>query len=338
MNWYTVENILLSSKKNNIFIGGRIKMKKFYSLILFLLLWISYSWAASIGDISFSFCNSWSSSNLTDFVVEAGKKYPICLSFSNLSEENIPLSFSFVDGSITNDASQKKACSYNAVKYWKYFNFTGTSFLLEPWNSIIKTWFFDFPLGYSGEINWCLVYFVSSKSWKSSGSMFDVVVRKANFIDWRVVWEFNRNIVLSTWDFDYYIDSLHNSLVVRISIQNKWSASETIFLTWVLKNTLWYERNVIVSQDVSYLTSSIVDLKFSNIPFYKGKYVFELSGSSYISSNIDQSYIPEKFKNSLSFSFSKSIFVIPWKIIFSFLWIIFVLFLFRKIMKFVLKR
>lgn len=324
-------------QKNHIFIGGR-KMKKIYSLILLLLLWISYSWAASIGDISFSFCNSWSSSSLVDFVVEAGEKYPICLSFSNLSEENIPIFFSFVDGFMTNDISQKKACSYNAVKYWKYFDFTGKSFLLVSWSSVIKTWFFDFPLGYSGQIHWCLVYSISSKSWKTNASMFDVVVRKANFIDWRVVWKFNRKIILSTWDFDYYIDNLHNSLVVRIPIQNKWSTSETIILTWILKNTLWYERTVVVPKDISYLTSSIVDFTFSNIPFYKGKYIFTLSGFSAISSNIDQSYIPEKFKNLLYFQFSRTVFVIPWKIIFSFLWIIFVLFLFRKIMKFILKR
>lgn len=248
--------------------------------------------------------------------------------------------FDFVDWEITKDSLQNKACSNQWKIFSQYVDFHLNFIELEPWSKIQKTGQLLFPLWYSGEINWCFVYMVpdSKKIIEQSGSFFDILVRKANFIDGYVVWEFKRALLLDTGSIDFYTDSLDSSLVVLLPFKNKWFVPEFLQFTWLLLNSLGYERFVTSSKIIQYWTSSVVEFRFADIPFYKGLYRFSFQWLSVLDTKLDLSYIAEENKIPLNFFYKKNIILVPWILLFWIIWFFIVLFVLRLILRKLLKR
>lgn len=319
-------------------------MKKIFSLILLFGLFVWFSIAGtSIWDVSMSFCNTidWNSGNkIINFVAQAGQPYEICIELRNSSLEKIPISFSFVDWEITNDSLRNKACSNQWNVFAQYVDFESDFVELEPWEVFQKTGSLVFPLWYSGEINGCFVYMIpdNKKKLEQWWSFFDVVVRRANFIDWYVVGDFKRNIEFNDFLVDYYIDKKDGSLVVNLKFNNWWVLPEYLQYTWRLSNMLGYERFFTSSKVIDYWTSSLVEFRFADIPFYKGVYNFFFQWSSVLDTRLDLSYVPEKYKQKIDFSYDKNIVIVPWILILWVLWFFVALFALRWILKVVLRR
>lgn len=313
-------------------------MKKILFLIVLFLLWLSVSFADSIWDVSVSFCNTWSDSRSLNFAILAGSPYEFCVEFSNLSQEKISLSIWFVDGELTNDELQNKACSYEWSDFWPYVNFSKKNLTLFSWSTIQITGDLMFPLGYSWEVHWCLVYSIPNKinSIEQWGSLFDVVIRKANFIDGYVAWEFLRSIVLLSWEVSYYRDKVDNDLVVSLPFVISWIIPEFLQFTWILNNILGYERSVVSSKILS--GNSSIIFRFSDIPFYQGKYNFSFEWSSLLDTRLDLSYLPDDSKKILFFFYEKNLFLIPWMLVFEIIWFFVALFVLRLILKIILRR
>lgn len=306
------------------------------------LLWLSISFADSIWDISVSFCNNTTGADgkAMNFVAQAGIPYEFCLELSNDSKEKISLSLWFVDGELTNDELRNKVCSNQWKLFGPYVNFSDKILELSSWSVIQKTWTLFFPLWYSGEINWCLVYNIldQKKSIQQNWSSFDVIVRKANFMDGYVVGEFKRSIEFDDFSVAYYIDKQDKSLVVLLPFNNSGVLPEFLQFNWTLSNVLGYERSVTSSKIIDYWTSSLIEFRFADIPFYKGVYNFFFQWNSVLDTRLDLSYVPEKYKQKIDFSYDKKIVIVPWTLIFWILWFFVALFVLRWIMKVVLRR
>lgn len=317
-------------------------MKKIWFLIvLFLLLW-STVFADSLWDVSVSFCNNttWADGKSMNFVAQAGVPYEFCLEIKNTSKEKVSLSLWFVDGEITNDELRNKACSHQWRLFDPYVNFLGKTMLLSSWSVVQKTWMLSFPLGYSGEVHGCLVYHIldQKKMIEQNGSSFDIIVRKANFMDGYVVGEFKRNIEFVPSLVYHYIDKEDGALVVLLPFVNWWVLPEYIQFTWTLVNRLGYERLITSSKLIEYWTSSLIEFRFADIPFYKWIYKFSFQWFSLLDTRLDLSYVPEKYKQKIDFSYDKKIILVPWMLIFGVLWFFVALFVLRWILKIILRR
>jgi len=308
-------------------------MKKIINLILFLFLFIWLSSAYSIWDVSVSFCNSkiWTESRALNFVAKAWEPYEFCVEFSNNSKEKVPLSLGFVDWQLTNSESKNKACSHQGRLFGPYVDFMEEVFDIPSFSKIQKTGFLNFPIWYSGEVNWCLVYTISNdkKNIEQWWSFFDVIVRKANFMDWYVVWEFNRNLIFMSWNISYYIDKQNNDLVISLPFVSSWIIPEFIQFTWIIKNSLGYERTVSKAQLISWYYNLLIN--FDDVPFYKWWYDFSFEAISVLDTRLDLSYLSDLNKKPFQFSLEKKIILVPWKLIAILIWFVLVLILFKKI-------
>ncbi|AHB41528.1 hypothetical protein P148_SR1C00001G0738 [candidate division SR1 bacterium RAAC1_SR1_1] len=318
-------------------------MKKISFLIVIFLLGLSFSFADSLGDVSVSFCNNTTGADgkSMNFVAQAGVPYEFCLEIANTSKEKVSLSLGFVDGELTNDELHNKACSHQGRLFSPYVDFLEKTMLISSGSVVQKTGTLSFPLGYSGEVNGCLVYHVldQEKSLQQDGSSFDIIVRKANFMDGYVVGDFKRNI-----EFDndssviYYIDKEDSALVVLLPFSNGGILPEFLQYTGRLSNILGYERMVTSSKIIDYGTSSMIEFRFADIPFYKGVYSFFFQGFSLLDTRLDLSYVPEEYKQKIDFSYDKNIILVPWMLIFGIVGFFVALFVLRRILKIILRR
>jgi hypothetical protein len=87
-------------------------MKKILASLFFVgTIVISSTYAASIGDVALRFCTSSGSLEKTVSLTTSGQEEKeICMTLINGAYEDTDVNISFVDGTITNDADQKKAC------------------------------------------------------------------------------------------------------------------------------------------------------------------------------------------------------------------------------------
>lgn len=313
-------------------------MKKIIFLIIFVVLWWSLSLGESLWDISVDFCNTWSDGKTLNFAVQAGIPYEFCVELSTTSKEKAEISLGFVDGQVTNDAIHNKACSYEWSLFDPYVNFPWKKIVLMSWYSIQKTGFLLFPLWYSWEVHWCLVYSLPSQKNKinQQWSFFDVLVRKAKFIDGYVAWDFVREVSFLSWNISYYIDRNDDALIVTLPFVSSWMIPEFLQFTWTLTNVLGYKRSVVSSKVFSW--TSVLIFRFSDIPFYQWKYIFSFKWSSLLDTRLDLSYLPEENKKPIFFSYSKALFLIPRILIFEIIGVIFGLFILRFILKLILRR
>jgi len=289
-------------------------------LILLFGLFIWLGNAESIWDVSVSFCNNttWADGKSMNFVAQAWVPYEFCLEIANTSKEKFSLSLWFVDGEITNDELRNKACSNQWSLFAPYVDFSEKSLLLSSWSVIQRTWMLSFPLGYSGEVHGCLVYHIldQKKMIEQNGSSFDIIVRKANFMDGYVVGEFKRSIEFNRSLVSHYIDKEDSSLIILLPFVNSWVLPEFLQFTWILSNILWYERLITSSKIIDYWTSSVVEFRFADIPFYKGVYKFSFWWNSVLDTKLDLSYVPEEYKQKIDFSYDTKIILVPWMLIF----------------------
>lgn len=287
-------------------------MKKIRILML-LFLW-SFSFADSLWETFLSFCTTWEKKDALNFVVESGVPYDFCLSFSTTSQEPVWVSLGFVDGEYTNDEVRNKACSYHWASFSPYVHFEDNFILVSSWGLIQKTGHLLFPVWYSWEIHWCVVYTIpeDKKTSYQNWSLFDVVVRKAKFIDGFVFWSFTRNISFLSGEIFSSQVTWTNDYLILVPFVNSWIVTEKFSYTGSLRNIFWYERNV-SGEYLLVSWTSYVSFPFSNIPFYRGLYQFSFWWSSIIHPSLDVSYLPKESVQPLYFSYTGPLFFMPWK-------------------------
>jgi hypothetical protein len=97
-------------------------------------------------------------------------------------------------------------------------------------SKVIQKSYVKFPAGLTGMVNGCLTYFVSNTKETTTidSAMFDVLVRKATFIDVLVGGELSRNLKLSNEDnsINSYYDSEKDLLVLDVKFDNAGTVNE----------------------------------------------------------------------------------------------------------------
>ncbi|MFA7285035.1 MAG: hypothetical protein WC004_04425 [Candidatus Absconditabacterales bacterium] len=145
--------------------------------------------AATIGDVDLTFCNT---DNLLDhnrhlkLQMDPNKSKEMCLEFINTTDYDVPLKVNFVDGGLTADQDARRACKNEISKdgFGKYVQGDLTTVTVPAKSStkLMKT--LTMPASKVGYNYGCVTYSVpDGKITKQGGLSYNVVVRKAGFID-----------------------------------------------------------------------------------------------------------------------------------------------------------
>lgn len=261
-------------------------MKRFLASLFFLgTIAISSTYGASIGDVALRFCNSSGTLEKTISLTTSGQeKKEICMMLINGAYEPTDISLNFVDGTITNDADQKKACKneWENQIFWKYMSLEKNIITVPARWSTTFTWTLELPEEAAGEIHGCVTYFIANQ--KNQKEMFTIMVRRANFID-----VFAKGVVtigLSFVDVETQTKSLSKNpkivsffnkdekkLYIQAMLSNKGTAEQGVTIKGEIKNRLGYkkvffeEKRTLFAKQTSSINNVIDDL-----PFYKGPF------------------------------------------------------------------
>jgi len=261
-------------------------MKKILaSLIFFGAVFISSTYSASIGDVALRFCNnSWSLEKTISLTTSWDEKQEICMMLINGSYEPTTITVSFVDGTITNDADQKKACKneWENQNFWQYMSLEEDTIEIPARWATTFTWILKLPEEAAGEIRGCVTYFIANE--KTQKDMFTVMVRRANFIDIFAKWVVT--IWLSFVDVESPTKSLsknskilsffnkdENKLYIQSMLKNSWTAEQWVTIKWEIKNlfgfkkTFFEEKRTLFAKQTSTISNTI-----DRLPFYKWQF------------------------------------------------------------------
>lgn len=178
-------------------------MKKFFLWVIFSLLVIVSCYAqtgveykdvqldadklseanADLAQIEIDFCDKLWEKGI-EYTMSPGWSQDVCLKASNVSSQDIEVTIWFVDGTVTNDERQNKACmqQWDENVFWRYMTGFESSFIIPASGFVFKHATIQLEKNNTWNINWCLVYYTKSvEMW--GGLNFSVLMRKAKFID-----------------------------------------------------------------------------------------------------------------------------------------------------------
>ena len=263
-------------------------MKKILASLFFLgTITISSTYGASIWDVALRFCNTETLEKTISLTTSGQEEQEVCMTLINWAYEDTNVSISFVDGTVTNDADQKKACKneWENQNFWQYMN------LKDAENNIVKvparwqaffTGILKLPEEAAWEIRGCVTYFIANDT--NQKEMFTIMVRRANFIDVFAKW------VVTIWlefiDVESQTKSLSKNpkivsffnknekkLYIQAILNNKGTAEQWVTIKWEIKNRFGYKRVFFEEKRTLFAkqTSNINNV-IDNLPFYKGPF------------------------------------------------------------------
>lgn len=112
----------------------------------------------------------------------------ICIYLVNGGPTEVEVELGFVDGTVTNDAEQKKACQPESTisQFGQYVRHDQKKFTLQPKSTVETHAFVTFPQDTAGMVYGCAT--LKIVWWESNEGAIQVVSRRANFIDVSVTW------------------------------------------------------------------------------------------------------------------------------------------------------
>jgi hypothetical protein len=260
-------------------------MKKILASLFFLgTIIISSTYGANIGDVALRFCNTETLEKTISLTTSGQEEKEICMTLINWSYEDTNVNISFVDGTITNDADQKKACKneWENQNFWQYMSLEENTITVPARWSTIFTGILKLPEEAAGEIHGCVTYFIANDT--NQKEMFTIMVRRANFIDIFAKWVVT--IGLSFVDVESQTKSLSKNpkivsffnkdewkLYIQAMLSNKGTAEQGITIKWEIKNRFGYKRTFFEEKRTLFAkqTSNINNV-IDNLPFYKGPF------------------------------------------------------------------
>lgn len=265
-------------------------------IIIAMFAWLSFlisnlSYAA-IGSVTMTFCQEGTGKNGKSLIVELNqnRKQEICMAFTNQSNQKINLNIGFVDGTITNDGDQKKACKNEGEKeiFWQFVTWYQNIFEIPANSTIIKKATIEFPDSYAGIVNGCITYSESNTQdiqHNEDGKMFSIKVRKAHFIDAIISWEVKMGLFLKSFSWNAfarhslsrepklysYRDPATSELIAIMEVVNSGSIPYTLSISGHLWNRFGYQHNIIdTSRQIVAGDTLQLKYKIDTIPRYYG--------------------------------------------------------------------
>ncbi len=319
--------------------------KKLFTLMWFILslvvfVWFWFAQDATIWDVSVNFCNWENDTKSLSMVLDSGKDWEICMEFSNFSENDVSIKYWFIDGAITADKYKSKACQNEWDKdlFWQYVRQEISEINIPSMQKVKQKAYVKFPAWLTGMMNGCLTYFVSNAKTTTSvdSAMFDVLVRKATFIDVLVGWELSRSLKLSNKNksINTYYDSKKDVLVLEATFNNDGTINEWVIMNGTITNMFGYNVNF-TGEVIKVLSDAdqMLRIEVSDIPWYKWPFDVELNIISNPQFDFDPGSISDNMKESIYIDAKTNVFLMPWILIYIVWWFIVLITLIKALAK-----
>lgn len=178
-------------------------MKKLLlSLLLCGIILTSHSYAqlqreSNLGDIIIKFCDDasivwWSKSSILN--TKPQEPTDICMLLQNDWPTDATISINFVDGTITADQDQKKACEPETsnTNFGQYITGYSTIITIPAGTTLQTGASATFPAWYAGTAYWCVTFQVIDNNTNPTdpNQMFKILSRRASFIDINVMGDY----------------------------------------------------------------------------------------------------------------------------------------------------
>lgn len=305
-------------------------------LAFVLSMFVPMTFAQDIWWVSVTFCNDWKTVKSLSMVAEAGMESEICMDFANSSQSDVTINYWFVDGTVTADQYKNKACQneWDIEKFWQYVTQDTKEILVPAMQVVRQKAYVKFPAWLSGLMNWCLTYYVKDNSW-SEWSMFNVLIRKASFVDVLVWWNMKRSLKLSESEpVSYTYDKKTKTYTVQVSLDNAWNVDESVSISWIISNSFGYSADLpLVEEKLPSDSSSKLSLNVWELPWYKMTYDIDLNIVSNPSFVFSEDLVPDNLKWPMNLDVSLSIFVFPWVLVYGLIWLIVLILIIRFLAK-----
>lgn len=225
-----------------------------------------------IGNVSVRFCNEGDAKKELNLIADTNKDYNICMEFYNTNSKPIKIKYGFVDGTLTNDELQKKACTTDITKDFGQYVTQDNEMVTIPANGSIKeNASVNFPAWMNGMVNGCLIYTpVDEKTEQenkgnNNAATFDIIVRKASFINALVWGQVIRNIETKEW----FRTESNNILSIFIPVYNEGNIEENVTFEGELSNIFGYKHEIKETKKISSNSSYVLSSEINDLPRYK---------------------------------------------------------------------
>lgn len=218
----------------------------------------------------------------TFFTTETWVLNEICMVVDNKWPTDAKIYIDFVDGSITWDESQNKACepSWTIANFGQFVGYDNNERLIEAWTTQQSTVQLQYPEWFSWMSYWCVTLQVIEENPESDSddNMFRVISRRANFIDVLVWWELTVWVDITdqpTLPFDSISDSKQVSVfrnpdsqqwIARVEMINQGNIAQIITVVPTVTTMMWKqfvamntEEQIIVGDSIE--TSQVLNWK-----------------------------------------------------------------------------
>jgi len=276
-------------------------MKRFFWLFVSILLVSWFSMAVSIGDVDVDFCHPIEQSdgsikatqNRLNLSMDANEEKEICIDFTNKSSALVSLYAWFVDGTLTNDDLKSKACKseWKIQNFGQFVKWLNETFLIKPGETVRKHATIEFPKWMWWQILGCLTYYLDVPKSDQNQWMLSLLVRKANFIDILLSWDFSVGLEFLEYDLAEDIDieylgtnpkvksyfDVDWSLKFEMFLENLGTVPQELVLTGKLTNIFGYQKDVILAQrTLPGQEGFSLIWKVEKLPFYGWPFKFEV--------------------------------------------------------------
>lgn len=239
------------------------------SAFCFLLSANTFAQSSNLWNIEMNFCNNNQKMNEVDFISKAGKNFPICIEFMNVSKKRLTVNVEFVDAVITDDGFKKRACNAPDREKKQFANFLQTyipEIILGSWQSVKKNYIINFPIWFKWLSHWCMIYNIVEDVPEKNTSL-GIIVRSAKFIDMFVI---NTDVVTTTKiSSSPTIIKKWNKYIVRLWIKNNGNVSENVIIEWTIINILWFQKEFRFEEILGANTGKTFESDSFILPFYK---------------------------------------------------------------------
>lgn len=231
--WFTILFIYLYLSIMN-------AMKKLLLLTTFTMIsltgtyWFAAKETAPIQEIKLHYCNG--TGAVTKSLVVSTKpnqEEKICLEFTNEWAIGTTIGVNFVDGTLTADGDQKKACLPESEKkqFWQYVTGYETQLYVPAWGLVRTYAKLKFPDGYAWASYGCVTYFLpdaKKETVQQDGKMFEIFARVGSFVDAFVDGKIVPQLVTIPVKSDLYSDLWSNPNVMIYRHDDRYYSAKTI--------------------------------------------------------------------------------------------------------------
>ncbi len=209
---------------------------------------------SNLWDVVVRFCNEnwqWEPWQMKDLFFEADtwEGYDLCMYVNNNWPTDVDVILNFVDGTITADDWQNKACQPEGTKtnFWQHVDYISEVITVKAWTTTETHWEVTFPEWFSWMSYWCVTMQFAPEEWEEkTESMFNVLSRRWYFIDVLVWWEINVWLEVNDQN-DLPFENLTTSKKVgifkedtwlykaRISVTNPWNIAQEVTIVPTLQ-------------------------------------------------------------------------------------------------------